>query len=101
MDFLARNPNLPSMNIDMTWIAKALWTFIVRHATRSARNTFKTLVDGEELNGMQQIAIAPTSKLAQSLQLAAYRALPICQLLAKTLIFVVICRVIVFLKTDK
>ena len=53
MDFIMRNPYIAGMNVDMTWITKSMWTFMVRHATKSARNTFHTLVDGEELNGAE------------------------------------------------
>ena len=41
------------MLIDMTWITKTLWTFMIRHATKATRKTFRTLVDGEELNGAE------------------------------------------------
>ena len=53
MRFLEANPTLAGMNIDMTWITRSLWTFMLKHAKKSTRNMFKTLVDGEELNGAE------------------------------------------------
>ena len=46
MAFLHQNPYLPGMPVDMTWVTKAMWTFMVRHATKSTRKAFQTLVDG-------------------------------------------------------
>ena len=53
LDFLNNHRNLPGMNIDMPWITTALWTFIVRNVKADARKNFKSLVDGEELNGAE------------------------------------------------
>ena len=53
MNYLICRRSLPGMNIDMLWITKQLWTFLVRHVNRDTRKSFKTLVDGEELNGAE------------------------------------------------
>ena len=53
LQYLHANNYLPGMDIDMTWIAKSLWTFMVRHVKPDIRRTFRTLVDGEELNGAE------------------------------------------------
>ena len=46
-------PHLPGMTADLTWATRQLWMFIDRHVTTSMRSTLKSLVDGEELSGLE------------------------------------------------
>ena len=50
---LQLNPTMDGMNCDLVWITRQLWTFISRNVTRSFRKTLKSLVSGEELNGLE------------------------------------------------
>ena len=50
---LQRHRYMEGMSADLLWITKQLWTFMSRHVTKSFRATMKSLVDGQELNGLE------------------------------------------------
>ena len=53
LERIAFQPYLKGMSADLNWITRQLWTFISRHVTKSFRSTLKSLVDGQELNGLE------------------------------------------------
>ena len=68
----------------MAWITKALWTFMVRHANKSTRKSFRTLVGSEELNGaeLRRVLRINNESGAEEVEVAdlgALHAFPPCQ----------------------
>ena len=41
----------------LLWVSNTLWTFIARHVTKSFRKTMRSLVSGEELNGLELLRL--------------------------------------------
>ena len=53
MQVLQNNPYaIVGLNADLVWLTRQMWTFISRHVTKSFRKSLRSLVSGEELNGL-------------------------------------------------
>ena len=46
-------PTMRGLSANLMWISNARWTFVSRHVTRSFRKSMRSLVNGEELNGLE------------------------------------------------
>ena len=40
-------PTVKNMTVDLPWVTRTLWTFLLRNMTKSFRKTVNSLVDGE------------------------------------------------------
>ena len=48
---------ITGLNVNMMWLASTLWTFLIRNVTKSYRKSVRSLVSGDELNGLELIPV--------------------------------------------
>ena len=85
MNTILANPYpIRGFNCDIAWITKHLWTFIARNVIKSFRKSLKSLVAGEEFNGLELwrtlwISNEGGFEQVECVDLGALHTFPVCE----------------------